>query len=41
MATLVAQGPQDTALERVVSRLSLEPGVSAVTRELVGGDRAE
>ena len=40
-ATLVGQGPQDLALERVVSRLSLEPGVSAVTWELVGEDHAE
>jgi uncharacterized membrane protein YhiD involved in acid resistance len=38
---LVGQGPQDLALERVVSRLSLEPGVSAVTWELVGEDHAE
>jgi putative Mg2+ transporter-C (MgtC) family protein len=35
-ATLVGQGPQDLALERVVSRLSREPGVKAVSWELVG-----
>jgi putative Mg2+ transporter-C (MgtC) family protein len=40
-ATLLGQGPQVLALERVVSRLSLEPGVSAVTWELVGEDHAE
>jgi putative Mg2+ transporter-C (MgtC) family protein len=40
-ATLIGQGPQDRALERVVRRLSLEPGVSAVTWELVGGDGVE
>jgi putative Mg2+ transporter-C (MgtC) family protein len=35
-ATLLGQGFQDQALERVVSRLSLEPGVTAVTWEVVG-----
>jgi putative Mg2+ transporter-C (MgtC) family protein len=35
-ATLLGQGAQDLALERVVSRLSLEPGVSAVAWEVVG-----
>ena len=40
-ATLVGQGPQDLALERIVSRLSLEPGVSAVSWELAGEDHAE
>jgi putative Mg2+ transporter-C (MgtC) family protein len=40
-ATLLGQGSQDLALERVVSRLSLEPGVSAVTWEIVGKDEAE
>jgi putative Mg2+ transporter-C (MgtC) family protein len=37
-ATLRGHGAQDVALERVVSRLSLEPGVSAVTWEIVGAD---
>jgi putative Mg2+ transporter-C (MgtC) family protein len=37
-ATLRGQGAQDHALERVVSRLSLEPGVSAVSWEIVGED---
>jgi putative Mg2+ transporter-C (MgtC) family protein len=35
-ATLLGQGVQDQALERIVSRLSLEPGVTAVTWEVVG-----
>jgi putative Mg2+ transporter-C (MgtC) family protein len=35
-ATLAGQGPQDVALEGVVSRLSFEPGVTAVAWELVG-----
>jgi putative Mg2+ transporter-C (MgtC) family protein len=35
-ATLIGQGPQDAALERVVSRLSLEPGVTAITWEVAG-----
>jgi putative Mg2+ transporter-C (MgtC) family protein len=30
-ATLIAQGRQDLLLERIVSRISLEPGVSAVS----------
>jgi hypothetical protein len=40
-ATLVGQGPQDLALERIVSRLSFEPGVNAVSWELVGEEHAE
>jgi putative Mg2+ transporter-C (MgtC) family protein len=39
-ATLIGQGPQDVALERVVSRLSLEPGVTGVTWEVLGRDEA-
>jgi hypothetical protein len=35
-ATLAGQGPQDLALECVVSRLRREPGVKAVSWELVG-----
>jgi putative Mg2+ transporter-C (MgtC) family protein len=37
-ATLIGQGPQDVALERVVSRLSLEPGVTGVTWEVLEQD---
>jgi putative Mg2+ transporter-C (MgtC) family protein len=35
-ASLLGREPQDAALERIVSRLSLEPGVTAVTWEHVG-----
>jgi len=34
-ATLVGSGRQDDTLERIVSRLSLEPSVSGVSWELV------
>jgi len=40
-ATLIGSGPQDVELERIVSRLSLEPGVTAVTWEIVGKDESE
>ena len=40
-ATLVAAGSQDVALERIVSRLSFEPGVTAVTWKIVGNDESE
>jgi putative Mg2+ transporter-C (MgtC) family protein len=36
-ASMLGQGSQDAALERVVSRLSLEPGVTAVN---LGGRRS-